>query len=120
MDFLKKSVGLSTAGPDISALGSHCLANFQPSLDCFIPNFKLKYENLENIKTDVANTVIFNFHQIKQKNFFGTIGTIKIMPITWNSTKINWGQSGRNSNMTYTTIMHQIKEQQSSIVVSHC
>ena len=37
------------AGPKILAFGSHCLANFQPILDCFIPNFKLKYEDSENI-----------------------------------------------------------------------
>ena len=52
------------------AFGSHCLANFQPILNCFIPKFKLKYDDLENIKTDRVNTVIFNLHQIKQSKFF--------------------------------------------------
>ena len=28
------------------------------------------YEDLENIKTDRVNTVVFNLHQIKQSNFF--------------------------------------------------
>ena len=34
------------------AFGSHCSANFQPVLDCFIPKFKLKYDDSENMKTD--------------------------------------------------------------------
>ena len=44
--------------------------NFQPILDCFIPNFKWKYENLENTKADRVNTVVFNLHQIKRRAFF--------------------------------------------------
>ena len=38
------------------AFGDHCSANFQPILDCFIPKFKLEYDDLENIKTDRVNT----------------------------------------------------------------
>ena len=39
----------------------------------FYTKIKLKYDNLENIKTDRGNTVIFNLHEIKQfKLFFGT------------------------------------------------
>ena len=60
------------AGPDVLDFGSHCSAKFQPILDCFIPIFKLKYANSENIKTDSVDTVVFNLHQIKQRNFFGT------------------------------------------------
>ena len=41
----------------------------QPILDCFIPKFKLKYDDLENIKTDRVNTVVFNLLQIKQLKF---------------------------------------------------
>ena len=48
----------------------HCSANFQPILDCFTPKFKLKYDYLENIKTDHVNTVIFNLLQIKQSKLF--------------------------------------------------
>ena len=33
-------------------------------------NFKLKYENSENIKTDRVNTIVFNLPQMKQRNFF--------------------------------------------------
>ena len=51
-------------GSEILAFGSQCSVNFQLILDCFIPNFKLKYDNLENIKTDFVNTVIFNLHEI--------------------------------------------------------
>ena len=49
-------------GPEILAFVSHCSANFQTILDCFIPNFKLRYEDSENIKADCA--VVFNLNQI--------------------------------------------------------
>ena len=59
---------LSHSGsPEILAFGSHCLANFQPSLDCFIPNFK--YENSQNIKADPVKRVVVNLHQIKRRAF---------------------------------------------------
>ena len=62
---------------DYLTFGSHCSANFQPILDCYIPKFKLEYDNLENIKTDCVNIVVFNFHQIKRlKFFFGSPGLI--------------------------------------------
>ena len=48
--FRKKLVVCSSAGPKASV--SHCSANFQLILDCFIPNFKLMYEDSENIKAD--------------------------------------------------------------------
>ena len=50
---------LSSAGPEILDFVSHCLANFQPISDCFIPNFKSKYGNSENIEEDCVNVVIF-------------------------------------------------------------
>ena len=60
--------------------GSHCLANFQPILDCFIPKFKLEYDDLENIKIDCVNTVLFSLHQIKHlKDFSETPGIFKIV-----------------------------------------
>ena len=59
-------------GRELLAFVSHCSANFQPILDCFIPIFKLKYENSENIKVDQVDTVAFNLHQIKHQAFFGT------------------------------------------------
>ena len=46
------------------------LMNFQPILNCFIPNFTLKYEDSENIKADRVNTVIFNLHQSKSRALF--------------------------------------------------
>ena len=48
----------------------HCSANFQPILDCFIPNFKLKCKDSENIKADLVNTVVFSIHRIKRLAFF--------------------------------------------------
>ena len=48
--FLKIGSSVSSAGPEILAFVSHRLANFQSILDCFIQNFKLKYEDSENVK----------------------------------------------------------------------
>ena len=73
--FSKKSGHLSSMGSEILTFGSHCLANFQPILDCFISKFKLEYDDLENIKTDRVNAVIFNLNQTF-KGFFGTLGTV--------------------------------------------
>ena len=70
MHFSKNLVVRSSAGPKILDFGSHCSANFQPILDCFIPNFKLKYEDSENIKADRVSTVDFNLHQIKRRACF--------------------------------------------------
>ena len=61
---------MSLTGSEILAFGSHCSANFQPILDCFLPKFKLKYDDLENIKADRVNTVVFNLLKIKQSKFF--------------------------------------------------
>ena len=62
----------SSAGPQILAFSSHCSANFQPILDCFIiiSNFKLKYKDSENIKADRVSIVVFNLLQIKRPAFF--------------------------------------------------
>ena len=68
--FSKNLVVCSSAGPKILAFGSHCSAKFQPILDCFIPIFKLAYEDSENIKADCVSTVVFNLHQIKRRAFF--------------------------------------------------
>ena len=74
--FPKKSGRLSSTGSEILTFGGHCSANFQPILDCFIPKFKLEYDNLENIKTDFVNIVVFNLHQIKRLKFsLGTPGS---------------------------------------------
>ena len=70
MHFSKKS-GLSSTGSEILTFGSHCSANFQPILDYFIPTFKLDYDDLENIKADRVNAVVFDLHQIKRLKFFG-------------------------------------------------
>ena len=74
MHSLKNLVVCSSADPKILAFGSHCSAKFQSILDCFIPNFKLKYEDSENIKADRVSTVAFKVHQIKRRSFFGTPG----------------------------------------------
>ena len=69
----KKSGRLSSAGPEILDFGSHCsTTQFKMILYSFIPNFKLKYEDSENIKTDHEDTVVFSLHQIKQRIFFET------------------------------------------------
>ena len=76
MHFSKKSGRLSSAGPEILAFVSHCSANSQLILDCFIPNFQLKYDDSDNTKADRVNTVVFNLHQIKRRAFFGTPGIV--------------------------------------------
>ena len=68
--FSKKSGRLSLTGSEILAFGSHCSANFQPILDCFIPKFKLEYDDLENIKTDRVNSIVFNFIKSNNQSFF--------------------------------------------------
>ena len=70
--FSKKSDRLSSTGSEILAFDSHCSAKFQPILDCFIPKFKLEYGNLENIKTDRVNAVVFILHQIKRLKYVST------------------------------------------------
>ena len=65
--------------------------NFQQILDCFIPNFKLKYEDSENIEADHVNTVVFNLHQIKQEFFFGTPSTF-IVTFLFDAFMISWNQ----------------------------
>ena len=35
-----------------------------------MPNFKLTYEDSENVKADRVNTVVFNLHQIKSRADF--------------------------------------------------
>ena len=77
MYFSKKSGCRSSANPEILAFVSHCSARFEPILDGFIPNVRLKYENSENIKTDRANTVVFNLHQIERQACFGTPQTTR-------------------------------------------
>ena len=64
MHFSKNLVVRSSAGSKILAFGSHC------SADCFIPSFKLKYQDSENINADRVNTVVFNLHKIKRQAFF--------------------------------------------------
>ena len=68
--FSRKIGRLSSTGSEILTFGSHCSANFQPMLDCFIPKFKLEYDDSENIKADFVNTVVFNLCQIKRLKFF--------------------------------------------------
>ena len=65
MYFSKKSGRLSSTGSEILTFSSQCSANVQPILDCFVPKFKSEYDDLENIKTDRVNAVVFILHQIK-------------------------------------------------------
>ena len=47
------------------------MGNFNRFWIALFPTFELKYEDSENIKTDLVDTVVFNLHEIKQRNFFG-------------------------------------------------
>ena len=71
MHFSQKSGRLSSAGLEILAFGSHCSSKLHSIFDCFIPTVKLKYEDSETTKTARVDTVVFNVHQIKQRNFWG-------------------------------------------------
>ena len=64
-----RKIGLSVHF-EIVIFSSHCSANFQPIFDSFIPNFKLKHEDSENIKADCVSTVLFNLPQIKRRALF--------------------------------------------------
>ena len=55
--FRKNQVVCSLAGPKLLVFGSHSSANFQPILYCFVPNFKLKCEDSENIKADRVDKI---------------------------------------------------------------
>ena len=68
--FSKKLGHLSSTNSEILNFGSHYSAKFQPILDCFMPKFKLEYDDLENVKTDHLTAVILNLHQIKRLKFF--------------------------------------------------
>ena len=61
---------MSSAGSEILGFVSHCLVNFQPILDCFIQNFKLKYEDSKNVKVDCISTVISNSHQTNRQALY--------------------------------------------------
>ena len=61
-DYEKHLIDCSLVGPKILVFGSHSSANLQLILDCFIPNFKFKYENSENIKADGVNTVVLSVY----------------------------------------------------------
>ena len=49
-------------------IGSQCSANFQPILDCFMSKFKLKYDDVENIKQIVLIQSFSTY--TKSKSFF--------------------------------------------------
>ena len=83
-------------GSEILTFDSHCSANFQQILNCFIPKFKLEYGNLENIKTDCVSTVVLNLHQIKRlKFFFGTPGVN--LPFFESYNKLPWLKEKANT-----------------------
>ena len=49
------------------------LGELSTDFGLFYTKIKLKYDDLENVKTDRVNTVVFNLHKYKQlKFFFGT------------------------------------------------
>ena len=64
MRLSRKSVCLSSMGPEILASVSYCSANFQLTLDSLIPNFN--YEHSENVKTGPLTTVVFNLNQTEE------------------------------------------------------
>ena len=67
-----EKVGSSViSGSQILSFVNHCSANFSPILDCFIPNFKLKYGDPENMKADCLNTLSFSTYiELNVGHFF--------------------------------------------------
>ena len=61
MHFLKKSIRLSSADPEILAIARRTFNRFYT---------KLQDEDSENLNVDRVKLVIFKLHQIKQSNFF--------------------------------------------------
>ena len=62
-------------GSEVLALGSYCsCSELFTDFGLFAPNFKLKYEDLENMKSVRVGTVVFSLHKIKDINLFGTPG----------------------------------------------
>ena len=62
--YRKILVVYSSVGLAILTFISHCSANLQSGLYCYIPKLMSIYDDLENIKADVINTVVFNSHQM--------------------------------------------------------
>ena len=67
--FRKDRVVCSSAGAKSFSFSGPSSARFQPILDCFISDFKLKHKDSENLKADRVSTVVFNLHQIKHGAF---------------------------------------------------
>ena len=65
---------LSSSSPESLYFGSHCSVNIQPTLDCFILNFKLKYEDSENMKADHVNSVVLTYIKSDRGTFLGRPG----------------------------------------------
>ena len=81
--FLKKSGCLSSTGPKLLTFGSHCSANFQPILDCFVPKFKLEYVDLENGKKQMCKYSRFQLTSDQTvKVFFGTPDSFQLT-VAW-------------------------------------
>ena len=79
MRFSKNLIVCSSAGPKILGFSSYCLTNFQQILDCFIPNFKLKYEDSENIKGGPCKYSYFQLTSNQTLSvFLGTLGTFLV------------------------------------------
>ena len=62
--FRRNWVVCSSVGPKMLVFCSHSSVNVQLISDCFIRNYKLKYEDSENIEADRADTVGSKLHQL--------------------------------------------------------
>ena len=79
MHFSKKKSGrLSSTRPEILAFSSHHSADFQLILDSFIPNFRLKHEDSQNMKTyhDIRYSR-FRLTLNQREELFGTPGSVR-------------------------------------------
>ena len=72
--FRKKSGRRSSAGTEILNFHWPLLSELLTDFGLFYTKIKLKCEDLENIKADRVDTVVFNLHQTKRQALFGTPG----------------------------------------------
>ena len=71
--------------------------NFRPILDCFFPKVNLKYDDLENIKTDHVDTVVLSLHQIEQsKLFLGDSASLLLILVSFYLSTLYQARVGQN------------------------
>ena len=94
---------MSSEGPEILAFAFNRLSIV------FILNIKFQHEDSENMKTDREDTVVFNLHQIKQRNpfFLGGGGGHPVDQATISSLSSVISPNSVKYNITFTIKMYK-------------